>query len=56
MSSKYGSTPQPRLLLGARTSPLLYGTGKAIPEICSTKQTNGPLEWLAGICLTHSCG
>lgn len=40
------------VLLGAWTSPLLYGAGKAIAEICSTKQTNGLLEWLAGVCRT----
>jgi membrane protease YdiL (CAAX protease family) len=38
------------VLLGAWTAPLLYNAGKAIAEICATKQTNGPLEWLAGIC------
>ena len=38
------------VLLGAWTAPLLYNAGKALAEICATKQTNGPLEWLAGIC------
>jgi membrane protease YdiL (CAAX protease family) len=40
------------VLLGAWASPLLYNAGKAIAEICATKQTNGPLEWLAGLCQT----
>ena len=38
------------VLLGTWTAPLLYNAGKALAEICATKQTNGPLEWLAGIC------
>ncbi len=38
------------VLLGAWAAPLLYNAGKAIAEICATKQTNSPLEWLAGIC------
>jgi membrane protease YdiL (CAAX protease family) len=40
------------VLLGAWASPLLYNAGKAVAEICATKQTNGPLEWLARICQT----
>ena len=40
------------VLLGTWVSPLLYDAGKAIAEICATKQTNGPLEWLAEICRT----
>ena len=38
------------VMLGAWTSPRLYDAGKALAEICATKQTNGPLSWLAGIC------
>ena len=40
------------VLLGAWISPLLYNAGKALAEVCATKQINGPLEWLAGICQT----
>ena len=39
-------------LLGAWSAPLLYNAGKALAEVCATKQINGPLEWLAGICQT----
>ena len=38
------------VLLGAWVSPLIYNAGKALAEISSVKQTNGPLHWLAGIC------
>ena len=38
------------VLLGAWVSPLLYNAGKALAEVSSVKQTNGPLHWLAGIC------
>ena len=38
------------VLLGAWVSPLVYNAGKALAEISSVKQTNGPLQWLAGIC------
>ncbi|RPJ33965.1 MAG: CPBP family intramembrane metalloprotease [Verrucomicrobiaceae bacterium] len=38
--------------LGAWMSPLLYNAGKALAEISQSKTTNGPLEWLAGICRT----
>ncbi len=38
------------VLLGAWASPLIYNAGKALAEVSSTKVTNGPLEWLAGIC------
>ncbi len=38
------------IVLGAWFSPLLYNAGKALAEISSAKQTNGFLEWLAGIC------
>lgn len=38
------------VVLGAWFSPLLYNAGKALAEVSSTKQTNGFLEWLAGIC------
>jgi membrane protease YdiL (CAAX protease family) len=38
------------VMLGAWAAPLLYNAGKAIAEVCATKQTNGPLDWLAGIC------
>jgi membrane protease YdiL (CAAX protease family) len=37
-------------VLGAWLAPLLYNAGKALAEISSAKQTNGFLEWLAGIC------
>jgi len=40
------------VLLGAWISPRLYDAGKALAEVSSTKQTNGPLAWLAGICQT----
>lgn len=38
------------VLLGAWFAPLLYNAGKALAEVSSSKLTNGPLEWLAGIC------
>ncbi len=38
------------VLLGAWMCPLLYNMGKALAEVSSVKQTNGPLHWLAGIC------
>ena len=38
------------LLLGTWFSPLLYNAGKALAEVAEAKQTNGPLEWLAGLC------
>lgn len=38
------------VLLGAWFAPLLYNAGKALAEVSSVKQTNGPLHWLAGIC------
>ena len=38
------------VLLGAWISPLIYNAGKALAEVASVKQTNGPLHWLAGIC------
>lgn len=38
------------VLLGAWISPLLYNAGKALAEVSEAKQTNGPLEWLAGLC------
>ena len=38
------------VLLGAWVSPLVYNAGKALAEVSSAKQTNGPLHWLAGIC------
>lgn len=37
--------------LGAWFSPLLYNAGKALAEVSQGKTTNGPLEWLAGICM-----
>lgn len=40
------------VLLGAWLCPLLYNGGKALAEVSSVKQTNGPLQWLAGICRT----
>lgn len=38
------------VLLGAWMSPLLYNAGKALAEVSVSKATNGPLEWLAGLC------
>ncbi len=38
------------VVLGAWISPLVYNAGKALAEVSSAKQTNGPLEWLAGVC------
>jgi membrane protease YdiL (CAAX protease family) len=38
------------VLLGAWISPLLYNAGKALAEVSQSKTTNGPLEWLAGVC------
>lgn len=38
------------VLLGAWLAPFLYNAGKALAEISSAKQTNGFLEWLAGVC------
>jgi len=38
------------VLLGAWCSPLLYNAGKALAEISSVKETNGPLEHLANLC------
>ena len=40
------------VLLGAWLAPLLYNVGKALAEVSSAKQTNGLLEWLAGMCRT----
>lgn len=36
--------------LGVWFAPLLYNAGKALAEVSSAKQTNGLLEWLAGVC------
>jgi uncharacterized protein len=36
--------------LGAWFSPLLYNAGKALAEVSQGKTTNGPIEWLAGLC------
>ena len=38
------------VLVGAWVSPLVYNAAKALAEVSSAKQTNGPLEWLAGWC------
>ena len=38
------------VMLGASASPLLYNAGKALSEVSSAKQTNGPVEWLADLC------
>ncbi len=38
------------VLLGAWVSPLLYNAGKALAEVSAAKQTNGPLQWMAGQC------
>jgi uncharacterized protein len=37
--------------LGAWFSPLLYNAGKALAEVSQGKTINGPLEWLAGVCM-----
>lgn len=42
------------VVLGAWFSPLIYNAGKALAEVSSTKVTNGPLQWLAGICRAAS--
>ncbi|MEO5914657.1 MAG: CPBP family intramembrane glutamic endopeptidase [Luteolibacter sp.] len=45
------------VLLGAWISPLLYNAGKALAEVSATKETNGPLKWLADQCrATHFPG
>ena len=38
------------VLLGAWISPLVYNSGKALAEISSGRQTNGPLRRLADVC------
>jgi membrane protease YdiL (CAAX protease family) len=38
------------VVLGAWLAPLLYNGGMALAEVSSSRQTNGFLEWLAGIC------
>lgn len=38
------------VLLGTWFSPVLYNLGKALSEVSSTKQTNGFLELIAGLC------
>lgn len=38
------------VLLGSWSAPLLYNAGKALAEVSQSKNTNGPLEWLAGVC------
>ena len=38
------------VLAGGWISPFLYNAGKALAEVSSEKQTNGLLEWLAGLC------
>ncbi len=38
------------VLLGAWVSPLVYNAGKALADVSAAKQTNGLLQWLAGIC------
>ncbi len=38
------------VLLGSWMAPLVYNAGKALAEVSSTKDTNGPLEWLAEVC------
>ncbi len=35
------------ILLGAWLAPILYNMGKALAEVSSVKQINGPIEWLA---------
>lgn len=38
------------VLLGSWAAPLLYNAGKALAEVSQSKDTNGPIEWLARIC------
>jgi len=38
------------VLLGSWSAPLLYNAGKALAEVSQSKNTNGPLEWLARVC------
>jgi membrane protease YdiL (CAAX protease family) len=38
------------VMLGAWMTPLLYNMGKALAEVSSVKQINGPVEWFAGVC------
>lgn len=38
------------VLAGAWVSPFFYNAGKALAEVSSEKQTNGPLESLADVC------
>lgn len=38
------------VLGGAWISPLFFNAGKALAEVAATKETNGPLEWLADRC------
>jgi membrane protease YdiL (CAAX protease family) len=40
------------VMLGAWMAPLLYNMGKALAEVSSVKQINGPVEWFAGVCRT----
>jgi len=35
------------ILLGAWLAPILYNMGKALAEVSSVKQINGPIEWIA---------
>ncbi len=35
---------------GAWIAPLVFNAGKALAEVAASKQTNGPLEWLADRC------
>jgi hypothetical protein len=42
------------VMLGAWMSPLFYNAGKALAEVSSAKQTNGPIEWLADVCRVAS--
>ncbi len=41
-------------VLGAWMTPFIYNMGKALAEVASVKQTNGPVDWLAGVCRTTS--
>lgn len=38
------------ILLGSWAATLLYNAGKALAEVSQSKDINGPVEWLAGIC------
>jgi membrane protease YdiL (CAAX protease family) len=38
------------VLLGSWAAPFFYNAGKALAEVSKSKDINGPVKWLAGIC------